>query len=552
MANNTLNSAYVGGDTILADHSKQHSTALSGDMVGRDANGVAASGQSLGTALLPWGTLHANAISIGGSVVDLSGLTASNYRIVSGRTSSSSQRPDFLRPDGTSLNITIAGADTDLVLSIGGSTVTVSADITVLTTAAPATNNTALINISGLSNDLWRGDDDPSESIVIDAAGTAVVGEIGNYVAFQSSNGEIITGYLESATSIINVRRGVGFNSTGDWVGRANLSDDDTITLLNVGWLFIENDATTTEISGTEPVYSEQSPSNPNSGDYWFDTSDGNRNWKRYDGSTWVIVNRILIGITYSSSTECVAVECLDPELSVSNLNTVSMRLIGDEEIQSVDRQNYISVYGRTIQLSTISFTTSDLQSGQTLEANTSYFAYLTEEGAEVLSNIKGRYRPDLRGDYHPAETWRLVGMVNTDADSDFELVWDENSRIESRSTIATQSITSGLFTTLTTTRVLSRGLRDEFIGELEEGSAETSFTCAPSSSALLRGSSSSGKQVISVVSSGVATAITTPAIRVRERASVGVNTYTAAARIQGGAGTVPDCVAVARLEHQR
>ena len=65
--------------TILDTFFNEIHAAMNGDFVGRNSSGVPASGQNLGTAAIPWGSIRTNALVIGGTAVDASQIT-SNQR----------------------------------------------------------------------------------------------------------------------------------------------------------------------------------------------------------------------------------------------------------------------------------------------------------------------------------------------------------------------------------------------------------------------------------------------------------------------------------------
>lgn len=50
--------------------------ALQGVFVGRNTSGVPTSGQSNGTLLYPWGNLFTNSLTVGGEVIDVSGIVS--------------------------------------------------------------------------------------------------------------------------------------------------------------------------------------------------------------------------------------------------------------------------------------------------------------------------------------------------------------------------------------------------------------------------------------------------------------------------------------------
>jgi hypothetical protein len=99
----------AAGQTILDTFFNDIHSALNGDLVGRSSAGVATSGQNLGTNAVPWGSAYITSLILGGSAVDTSLLTAPKNRIVSGRTRSASNQPQFITPNGAAASFTLKG-----------------------------------------------------------------------------------------------------------------------------------------------------------------------------------------------------------------------------------------------------------------------------------------------------------------------------------------------------------------------------------------------------------------------------------------------------------
>ncbi len=422
MGLNTLETAYVNGQVIDASHINELTLALLGQLVGRDANGVPTPGQSLGTLAIPWGNIYATGLILNGEAIDTSLITALANRIVSGQTRSLSGQPDFLRADGAALACEILGATTDLVLSINNSAVSVTSDLSKTgLSAAPNTNNTAQINDTTMSNDEYAGEYGAAiEEIIIDNVGSEVSALVGQIVAFQTPTGEIFKGYLESATKIINVFRGYYFDDTGTPIERGNLSNNDTITLMKIGYIFVEDNGTTVDVTYTTPSISFTAPSGPSTGDYWFDIS--NQVWKRYSGIAWEIIDRILIGEIVSDDTNTIASRSYDFSNQFRELNTAEITIKSSEIIETVNREVRVNVYGTEliIDLSKLSWNiTTDLETGLTEAASTDYYLYVDSDGQTIISTRKPYYRPDLKGWYHPYHTWRCVSVCFNDSSSD-------------------------------------------------------------------------------------------------------------------------------------
>jgi len=401
-------------------------SALNGSLVGRNASGVATSGESLGTALYPWGNAFITDLIVGGSSIDVSGLTAAQNRVISGKTRSTSGQPFFLNPNGAAATVTIQGAATTLSVSINGTVTEVTTDIdeTGLTTA-PATNNTCAINDTSFVDQEWSkyfGEDDSERpTITIDTVGTAISSRVGQMISLKTTTSEIMFGFLKSATEFVNVRRGYFFDSSNAPIVRETIANNDTLTLLETGWIFITNDATTVDVTYTTPVYAYTAPGSPATGDYWFDMA--NETWKRYSGVAFVVINRTLLGVCVQDTSNCIGARSFDFDNSFDDTNTIDAEVFDDENVRSAAPDNLINIYGTLVNVTNTHIewdNTADMETGS-VAADTEYCLYLTTEGEPVISLEKPYDRPgDLKGRYHPYNNWRYVGKAKTDADSDW------------------------------------------------------------------------------------------------------------------------------------
>ena len=416
MGLNTLETSYSNGQIIDASNINELTAASLNQVVGRNSSGVPESGKSLGTAAIPWGPMHAASLILNGQVVDPSTITTVQNRIVSGKTRSDSILPMFLKAHGTAATMTVEGATTELTLSINGSAVSVSTDIVKTgLTLAPSANNTCLVNDTTMVSDKYAGED--GSVITIDTLGSEVTAKVGQMVAFKI-NTEIFWGYLKSSTEITNVFRGFFFDSAQAPIVREGLSDNDTLTILNMAWCFIEDNGTTVDFSYTTPVYQYEAPA-ATTGAYWFDIP--NQTWKRYSGTEWEIVGRILIGMAVLDDSYCIATRSADFTLNYSDYNSITLEILTSERVQSKDRQSLASVYANDITqyLNPLDWDIStDLETGLSQSAGTLYYLYLTEKGQRVISDERPHCRADLKGKYHPFHSWRNVGSCFNDSSS--------------------------------------------------------------------------------------------------------------------------------------
>lgn len=439
MSTNTLQTAYANGQIIDASHINELTLSLLGAFVGRNTSGIPASGQSLGTLAIPWGNVYAAGLVLNGLAFDTSAIVSSPNRIVSGKTRSLSTMPDFIRADGAALEFDVLGLTTNLLLSINNAAVTVNTDITKTgITAAPAANNTALVDDTNMTNDKYAGED--GTEIIIDTVGTEISSRIGQFVALKTGT-EIMLAYVKSATVLSNVYRGFFFNSSGNPIPRVNLSNNDTLTILTLGWVFMENNGTTVDVSYTSPVVAYSAPTSPVTGDYWYDLA--NNVWKRYSGASFEIINRILIGAVTADATAVIGSRSFDFNKSFADTNNLDVEVFSTEIIKSKIANAAVSVYGSSLVFNNTLpqwNITTNLESPLTEAASTLYYAYMSDKGQSVISNEKPYYRPDLKGYYHPYHSWRCLAEMYNDGSSNIifstEFNYNPATQINSVATI--------------------------------------------------------------------------------------------------------------------
>ncbi|MCK5711512.1 MAG: hypothetical protein KAI25_02235, partial [Hyphomicrobiaceae bacterium] len=431
MGTNTLETAYSNGEVIDASHINELTSSVVNQFVGRNTSGVPEAGKSLGTAALPWGTGYMSTLILNGSAVDASQITSVSNRIISGAERTDSGQPKFITPDGTLATMTLNGATTNLVASINGVTTTVSTDIvkTSLTTA-PVVTNAVLVNDTTIISDKFAGENDyyydrangKKGYITLDTAGANVTSEVGQMVALKGTT-EIMFGHLESATKITNVNRGFFFDSSGSPIVREALSNNDTLTIMSVGWVFVEDNGTTVDVSYLTPFWGFASPGSPATGQYWFDIT--NQTWKRYSGTEFVIINRIPVGIVVIDGTACIASRSFDFANSFSDANNVEVTINSTEIIESISLNNKFNVYGSSVVQDATKIQwniTTDLESGVVEASSTMYYLYISDEGESVIGDERPLLRSDLGGHYHPYHNWRCLGAAYNDGSSDLTM----------------------------------------------------------------------------------------------------------------------------------
>ena len=440
MGVNTLNTRSAG-ETITADYFNDFNSALNGDMVGRSTSGVATSGQNLGTTAIPWGTVRANTMVIGGTTIDTSQIARSQNTVTSGKVRSTSNQPAFITPNGAALSAVINGATTSLVLDINGTAVTVSSNLSLTSlTAAASSQNTCLVDDTAAADQhdtrLW-GTPEHRKAITIDTIGTNISALNGKFAAFMLDNGsstEYFTAFVDTSNNrLIKCRRGYFYDSSLNPKNRIVFSNNDTITLLKWGFVFVEDDGVTTSVSYTVPVWAVTAPSSPATNDYWYDLA--NNTWKRYDGASWAIIDRTLVGSFVNSSTACVGARCEPFYANYKPENDLALEVSTTEIVRSVREYGRISVAGNLIEfhntLPSWNITT-DLDGTDyydaTEQASRMYYLYIKDTGALVMTDIHPMYANEFYGWYHPHNPWRCVGVAYNNGSSNITVAGDLSS----------------------------------------------------------------------------------------------------------------------------
>lgn len=258
-----------------------------------------------------------------------------------------------------------------------------------------------------------------------------VAGDTGSFYLSATLNGSLIgstaggsgTGTPLKNSCIKKCFRGWFFDENDDALARAALSDNDTITLLQVTYIFATNNSGTPglALTYTRPSVSAIQPSTPAIGDYWLDLTVNH--WKVYNGSSFTSTDAVMLGICAQSTAATIAARSVDFNNAFSALNTIDVEWQDSAEIVAKTLFNKISVYGRARQYDYDRLywnTVDNLDAGVSLAANTTYYAYVTDSGKQFISDQAPTDRtPDLLGLYHPNKPWRCVGTFDTDGSMD-------------------------------------------------------------------------------------------------------------------------------------
>lgn len=426
------------GQTILASFYNDIHGVLEGDFVGHDPNtGNPLSGQNLGNQAYPWGACYINSLILAGQAFDPTILESSPYKIVSGAVRATSNQPQFITPAGSSLNYTIQTSP-NLILQIAGVSATWSSNKTSAGTAAPSSSNTATVNDATASNQAatrtWGeyGSQNPFYPITITGAGTNITARVGSYQAFKIGT-EYFIAFVESTTSLSRCFRGYFFDSSGLPIKRTTFSNSATITLMNLGYVFLDSDGATVDtiFTGTgvnnAPTYAFTAPTSPANGDYWYDQT--NTVWKKYNGSSWAIVNRILAGLVVCDSSNCVAARSGDFFGLVRADNSIELAFSSSTVVKAQGIGQRVNVNGKRVYFYTNRPSwdtaanlagTSDRYNAAVSASSTEYF-YVTDQGDTKISDIEPYWRADLLGWYHPYNPWRWVGQDTPDGSANFQ-----------------------------------------------------------------------------------------------------------------------------------
>lgn len=366
-------------------------------------------------------TLSASVTSLNTSV----GSGVESTRIVSGAKSSNSSQSKFLKPAGTTNQVTVLGTSTELVYYIEGTEYKLSGDFVASgLVSPPTTNNTALVNDGSLSGQNYTKTLGEFDSVLkIDSIGSEISSRNGKMSAFKLGAEYFIARPDTSRSVLRYASRGYYFNTGLDAVERVPVSDNATITLMQLTYLYLTKSGTVLA-SYSEPYYGTTEPSGPADGDMWY--NETTRKWMRYSSTAFIDSESIFIGTCIqdeNGSTVGARSEYFYKE--TSDLNTIRPRYKSATEILSKSFNDQISVYGNLIKFSNHSICwdiTANLESGQTEAASTDYFLYLKEDGDSVISHIAPfDYMGTLNGYYHPYETWRYAGRIYNNASSNFE-----------------------------------------------------------------------------------------------------------------------------------
>ena len=486
MADNILNSDFREGSDILAAHIKQMLTNRNGNWLPYLGNAPVA-GQDLGSEIHPWGTLNARNIVLGGESIDFSRIVSPLNRIVSSRTRPNSSLPAFLSIGGPNdLTGRILGSRQALLLSVNGQTVSINTDLNFTMAAAPGSGNTCDVNNTDIVNDTLAGELDyvygnsKYNEIEIDAAGSHISSRVGQWIGLKSNN-EIMLAYVKSPTKSSNVRRGFAFDHEDNWTGRDPISNNDTLTYLNTGIIFVDNsNPANLEITYKSVRIAPTAPGSSDVGDYWFNTTISR--FQRYNGSQYVNVDSAPIAWVFSDRTGIVGYRCFDFYRNYSNINNIEIERVSDTKLVAKNKYMRASIYGRFSEYNNIDIEwdiDNDLEAGLTKLNDTYYGLYLDDFLRPSVAPVP-RYSPELGGYSHPYEAKRCFGRIYVDGDGNIseernEFIWEKfspNGRIQQTFSyeVAPNNTTYTVFSGKNPIATITRPARGTILHSFKEG----------------------------------------------------------------------------------
>jgi hypothetical protein len=351
---------------------------------------------------------------------------STSSRLVSGKKSANSSAPKFLEPIGTSNQVKVLATDTDLIFITGESQFNIVDDIVASGLVSPPTsNNTALVNDSTLSGqDYSKTLGEFGTFLNIDTIGSEISALNGQVAGFRLGASEYFVARIDTVNNVLKeAQRGIFVDSSSNSLERGGVSDNDTITLMKLTWLYIQSDASVLA-SYSEPFYGATQPSSPTDGGMWFDTV--NQVWKRFNSTVFVEVEAVPLGLCLQDENgHTVAARAFEFYGDFLDDNSIELVYKDNAEVNSKSRNNLISVFGTRVILNEAALRFqigSNLEPGKTEAVSTMYYFYIKENSDLIVSpDAPLDRRGDLKGMYHPQETWRNVGRIFNDASGNFD-----------------------------------------------------------------------------------------------------------------------------------
>lgn len=379
------------------------------------------------------------------------GANAISNRVSSGVAATTGQ-PAFLIPDGTTNKVTLS-TSTAFVYAIQGIQYTISSNVTLagLATAGVSAAGTVCVvsDTSITAGQSWTqyiGEN--GSAITIGTTGTTINSLVGKVAGFKNlTSSEYFIARIASNTTLMDCYRGYFQTGASSFATRANVTNGDQLRLMQLTWIYATTAGGLNAVS-TNPSYSGTAPSTPANGDYWYDLA--NSVWKTHNGSSWVIANATLIGVTIQDDTKTVGSRGLDFFGTYNSTNTIELFDSPNDTAFSA-RSRYlgsqISVYGTSVNANKNYFgwtaSGTGLIDSTTLTTGNVYYFYISSSGNTYTSSIAPYNRnQDLLGYYHPSSPYRCVGfgLCSTSGSQTFS---DIESFYVSQQNASTSSVTA-------------------------------------------------------------------------------------------------------------
>lgn len=374
--------------------------------------------------------------------------------------------PAFLLPDGTTNKVTLKASSSLPFTAYINNTLYEFVNDIVLTGlgTAPSTQNTAAINditLVGQASSLLIGE--RATSLVIDQIGTniqAVNPYIACFKLTHSAASEYLFGILSAngaSGTLTQSYRGFFFDNGYNPISRIPSFDNDVLTIMKTAWIYLTTGGTLVA-SYNSPRYDGNTPTSATLGDYWYDLA--NQTWKVFNGSTWVVGNAILVGIAICDSTKCVGARSFELAIPFDGRSNIVLAQQDSNTVSNNKAVAEVSVYGSLFQFahSRLAFVKpGNIEAGQTLVNSSLIYLYLTDKAQSIISNTAPYDRnEDLRGYYHPYQSWRCLGSCVLDSSGNFQLF--EANGIQSYGEVSGSSVADN---SIPYTKLLNRSVVD-------------------------------------------------------------------------------------------
>lgn len=348
-------------------------------------------------------------------------------RIVSGLTTGNSSQLIALQAAGTTSSLTLFGAGTTFSYYVNNTPYSVTANTTITgLSLASASNATCQVSSVGatpvFAGQQWtKALGQYGTNIPVINMGSTVSAQLGSIAAFKTGS-EYLIAYVNTTSALTQAWRGSFFNQTPTVVPAVGLNAGDVLTMLKLTWVFV-NTGGSLAVTYNNPTIAAAQPTGPATGDYWFDLTT--TAWKTFNSTTWVAANAMLAGMCLQDTANCVAARTFDSYQPFSSQNSAAIDRNSGTVAQVNAEFAEVSLFGKTRNFGPTRPSwnlNTNLDTGvSTLD--TVYFFYMKETGAPVVSATFPMHRRELRGLYHPGETWRCLGSMATDANTAFVTV---------------------------------------------------------------------------------------------------------------------------------